>query len=188
MSPMYAACTSQMVPPTADLVIIEFVQNDMYRSGGELRLVSELSCALCVHFERAPCANCPNDRQGAVACARIAKNLRDRACADALSTGTEVCAHLQGVTWGRSRADSRSSASSAMLWHSRAIQQWWCLWRFHACLSSAGPQRTTCSSSRRTISSLWCPPGAHCERDPSHRLWQQLVQFFGATSSLIDHL
>ena len=34
MSPMYAACTSQMVPPTADLVIIEFVQNDMYRSGG----------------------------------------------------------------------------------------------------------------------------------------------------------
>ena len=34
MTPMYAACTTQMVPNTSDLVFIEFVANDMYRSGG----------------------------------------------------------------------------------------------------------------------------------------------------------
>ena len=33
MSPMYAACTSEIVP-SSDLVFVEFVQNDGFRTGG----------------------------------------------------------------------------------------------------------------------------------------------------------
>ena len=40
MTPMYAACTSQMVPNTSDLVFVEFVVNDMYRGGGALPCAS----------------------------------------------------------------------------------------------------------------------------------------------------
>lgn len=36
MSPMYAACTSQIVKPASDLVFVEFVQNDLYRQNGAL--------------------------------------------------------------------------------------------------------------------------------------------------------
>ena len=36
MSPMYAACTSQMVRPSSDLVFVEFVQNDLYKGSSAL--------------------------------------------------------------------------------------------------------------------------------------------------------
>jgi hypothetical protein len=39
MSPMYAACTAKMLKPHSDLVFIEFVQNDLYRSNGAHALV-----------------------------------------------------------------------------------------------------------------------------------------------------
>ena len=40
MSPMYAACTSQMVKPQSDLVFVEFVQNDLHRGGGAVLAVA----------------------------------------------------------------------------------------------------------------------------------------------------
>ena len=37
MSPMYASCTTRLVKESADLVFVEFVQNDLYRAGGMLK-------------------------------------------------------------------------------------------------------------------------------------------------------
>ena len=36
MTPMFAACTSQMVPSSSDLVFIEFAVNDLHRGDGAL--------------------------------------------------------------------------------------------------------------------------------------------------------
>lgn len=46
MSPMYAACSSQMVRPHSDLVFVEFVQNDLYRYGGVLLLCTCMSAVI----------------------------------------------------------------------------------------------------------------------------------------------
>ena len=55
MSPMYAACTSQMVKPQSDLVFVEFVQNDLHRGGGALFAVATSRSRAMACLRALPC-------------------------------------------------------------------------------------------------------------------------------------